>query len=67
MARRKKDTKETTKKKTKKEEMKLNSGAILYIDNIDLPGTTLGSIYEYKGNQVRLLCIGIDKSKLEVL
>lgn len=57
----KKETK-TVKEKTKK---KLKSGEVIYIPIDELPGTTLGGVYEYKGNKVRLVCIN-EISKLIV-
>ena len=57
----KKETK-TAKEKTKK---KLKSGEVIYISIDELPGNVLGSIYEYKGSKVRLVCIN-EISKLIV-
>ena len=57
----KKETK-IVKEKTKK---KLKSGEVIYIPIEELPGNVLGSVYDYKGNKVRLVCLN-ETSKLIV-
>ena len=53
------------KKKESKKEKKLKSGEVIYIPIDELPGTTLGGVYDYRGNKVRLVCIN-ETSKLIV-
>ena len=56
--------KKESKKETKKEK-KLKKGEVIYLPINELPGNVLGSIYEYKGTKVRLVCIN-ETSKLIV-
>lgn len=56
--------KKESKKETKKEK-KLKKGEVIYLPINELPGTTLGDLYEYEGNKVRLVCIN-ETSKLIV-
>ena len=73
MAKRKKDTTKAEKTTKKKVEIKVEEkhnfkpGDIIVIESDKLPGNVLGSIYTYNDLKVRVVYIGIDKCKLEVL